>query len=335
MKDLDDFDLHEKPRDQPEDESRPDLEVEGPEAEGPEAGSADEWHTGGPTRLEDDAGGLPDLPPDVSPERPLIPPLTYLLLVLVAVPILLYLALRPTVPEPAGGPEAGATPLGLAPTPAPEPAATPEASPPPLDLPSLDDSDAAVRELIAAVSPHPGLAEWLSEEQLVRTFVVAVENVADGESPAPHLGFLAPEGSFRVRDTPRGPVLDPASFARYDEVTSVVTSLDAGRVARRLRDLAPLTEAAYRELGHPDGGFEATLKRALDKLIETPVPAPGAALQRLSVAYAWDDPRLESLDPAQKHLLRMGPENQAAVQAWLKSLRDALSADAAQAAPAG
>lgn len=334
MKDLDDFDLGEKPGEKPNDEEpshedRPGLEVDGPGAD-----AADEWHTGGPTRLEDDTGGLPDLPPDVSPERPLIPPLTYLLLVLVAVPILLYLVLRPGDPGPSDGAEVAATPLGLAPTPAPEPEATAAPSPE-LELPPLDESDAAVRELVAAVSPHPGFADWLSEEQLVRTFVVAVENVADGESPAPHLAFLAPAGPFQVRDTPRGPALDPASFARYDGVTRVVTSLDAEQVAARLRDLGPLTEAAYRELGHPDGGFEATLRRALEKLIDAPVPAPGAALQRLSVAYAWDDPRIESLDPAQKHLLRMGPENQAAVQAWLKSLRDALAADAPEPAAGG
>jgi hypothetical protein len=319
MKDLDDFDLHGR-RGERTGKSGPELDPEAPvDAAAPAGG---EWDGEGPSGLEDDAGGLPELPPDVTPERPLIPPLTYLVLVLVAVPVVLYLLLRPGDPETIEAPEIAATPLGLAPAQAPEPEA-PDASPP-LELPALHDSDTAVRELLAAVSAHPGFAGWLGQPQLVRTFVVVVENVADGESPTPHLGFLAPSDGFQVRETAAGPIVDPSSFARYDAVTAVVTSLDPQRAARRLRDLEPLTEAAYRELGHPEGGFGDTLRRAIDKLVATPVPTTGARLRRHSVSYAWADPRLEALDPAQKHLLRTGPENQPAIQAWLRSLRAAL-----------
>jgi len=318
MKDLDDFDIDESRDEDGDDAPAPGLDIEDDAGDEPE-----EWSEGGPSRLADEEGALPDLPPDVAPERPLIPPLTYLLLVLVAVPIVLYVLLRPSGPEPVAGPDVAATPLGVAPTPTPEPEATDAA--PALELPALDASDGAVRELLSTLSAHEGLAAWLGQEQLVRTFVVAVENVADGESPAPHLGFLAPKSGFSVRETPRGPAVDPASFARYDAVTGVLTSLDADRVAARLRDLKPLTDAAYRELGHPEGSFSETLRRALDRLIATPVPAAGALLRRHSVTYAWEDPRLETLDPAQKHLLRTGPRNQAAIQAWLKSLRAALS----------
>ena len=317
MKDLDDFDLHDERGDEEGDGPEPGPELEGAGGEQPDPG---EWAGDGPSRLAGDGGGLPELPLDVSPERPLIPPLTYLLLLLVAVPVVLYLLLRPKGPETAEAPEVAATPYGLAPTPAPDPEAAPA-----LELPALDESDAAVRELLAAVSAHPGLAEWLSQEHLVRTFVVVVVNVADGESPRPHLAFLAPSAGFQVRETAAGPVVDPASFARYDAASDVVTSLDPQRVAHRLSVLEPLTEAAYRELGHPEGGFRDTLRRAIDKLIAAPVPDAGAALRRHSVSYAWADPRLESLDPAQKHLLRTGPENQAAIQAWLRSLRDALA----------
>jgi len=335
MKDLDDLDLQdEDPPEHPHREGRRRVHderesaAEG-EAEPFELGDPAEhetdWDEAGPSRLEDDGPGLPDLPPDVTPDKPLIPPLTWLLLLLVAVPVVLYVLLRPSAPETVEAPEVHTAPAELPASPGPEADATTDTAPA-LDLPPLGESDAAVRELLADLSASPGVATWLAQDQLVRTFVVAVENVADGESPAPHLGFLTPTGRFEVRQTGRGPVVATESFARYDAATGVLTSLDAGLVARRLNDLEPLTEAAYRELGHPQGGFGETLRRAIDRLLATPVPDAGAALERRSATWAWADPRLEALEPAQKHLLRTGPRNQAAIQAWLRSLGAALDA---------
>src|SRR5438094_562357 len=40
--------------------------------------------------------------------------------------------------------------------------------------------------------------------------------------------------------------------------------------------------------------------------------------------YAFADPALEGLSPAQKHLLRMGPKNERAIQAELRALATAL-----------
>jgi len=57
-------------------------------------------------------------------------------------------------------------------------------------------------------------------------------------------------------------------------------------------------------------------------------------LTRLSVAYGFADARLQRLEPAQKQLLRMGPENVKRVQAKLRELVAALetSGDAGSAA---
>ena len=42
------------------------------------------------------------------------------------------------------------------------------------------------------------------------------------------------------------------------------------------------------------------------------------------VTYKMLDPRLERLSPAQKHLLRMGPDNVKAIQAKLEAMAQAL-----------
>jgi hypothetical protein len=60
---------------------------------------------------------------------------------------------------------------------------------------------------------------------------------------------------------------------------------------------------------------------------------PVRPVTRPSLVYELADARLESLSPAQKHLLRTGPANVRRLQAWLREFREALSAPSA-AAPA-
>src|SRR3990170_5147921 len=87
-----------------------------------------------------------------------------------------------------------ATPVPLAPAPAaPAPTATPA-----IVLPSLDASDAFVRGIAQALSSHPELARWLAQASLVRTLTAVVDNVASGETPRPHLQFLAPKQRFKA-----------------------------------------------------------------------------------------------------------------------------------------
>lgn len=211
---------------------------------------------------------------------------------------------------------------------APASLATPSPSPTPaLSLPHLDESDTLVRELAKGLSGHPQLALWLATRELVRTFTAAVANVADGESPGPHLGFLAPKGSFGTIRKQGRQVVDPRSYTRYDAVAEGLASLDAAACADVYRRIEPLFEAAYRDRGHPAGGFSKTLARAIATLAEAPVPEGDAAVrpvQRALLVYEYVDPELESLSPAQKHLLRMGPGNARKIQAKLRELAAAL-----------
>ena len=58
-------------------------------------------------------------------------------------------------------------------------------------------------------------------------------------------------------------MIDPASYARYDVVGDAFESVDAAATAAAYRATEPLFEAAYRELGHPEGGFSRVLDKAL------------------------------------------------------------------------
>ncbi|HKC11020.1 MAG TPA: DUF3014 domain-containing protein, partial [Vicinamibacteria bacterium] len=213
-------------------------------------------------------------------------------------------------------------------SPAPPPttaAASPGApSPESIPLPALDASDALVRELARSLSSSPAFVAWLATRGLIRTAVAVVENVADGETPRPHLGFLAPKVGFRTRSERGRFLVDPKSYEEYDAFGDAVDSVDAQGCARALRLLGPLLEAAHKELGHPEGGFPATLERALVALLQTPVLAGDVPVVRHVTTYEFADGKLEALNPAQKQFLRIGPRNMKKVEAKLRELARAL-----------
>jgi hypothetical protein len=223
-----------------------------------------------------------------------------------------------------------ATPVPPATAPAtPVPAPTPAVA-----LPALDESDGFVRGIAQALSSHPELARWLAQASLVRRLTAVVDNVASGESPRPHLEFLAPKRRFKAQRRPaRQIVPDPAGFAGYDLFADAVASVDAGAAATAYRTLAPLFEAAYVELGHPGGGFAAALERAIQALLAVPVLRQDVALVPHAIGFRYADPELEALTPAQKQLLRIGPRNVRIVQGKLRELRAALAPERSQATP--
>src|SRR5262245_11664718 len=210
-------------------------------------------------------------------------------------------------------------------------AATPEptARPTPLDLPALDGSDPLVRQLAGELSSDSLFASWLATASLVRTVAAATVHVADGGSPRPQVGFLAPPGAFAVVQRKAGLAIDPASYARYDAFASAVASIAAESCARVYGQLEPLFDIAYRELGYPRGRFRDALLRAAQQLIDAPVAEGDVAVRpvrRATLVYELVDPRLEALSPAPKHLLRMGPANTRRLQASLRAFLAALEA---------
>lgn len=196
------------------------------------------------------------------------------------------------------------------------------------DLPALEASDEFVQRLAAELSSRPRLAEWLATDRLVRRFVGAVVRVAAGNTPREPLDFVELEGPFRVRGEARDTavaVIDPATFDRYAPAVATFVSLDTEGSAELYRRLHPLFVDAYRELGFREPPFDETFARAVRNLLDVPVPeGPLEVVPAGGTAWAYRDSRLEALLPAQKLLLRMGPENARRVQAKLGELARAL-----------
>ena len=62
------------------------------------------------------------------------------------------------------------------------------------------------------LSAHPRLAIWLRRSEIIRSFVAAVDNVANGLSPKPQLEFLSPAGGFKAVSRGGAWTVDPASY---------------------------------------------------------------------------------------------------------------------------
>ncbi len=194
---------------------------------------------------------------------------------------------------------------------------------------SMTNGDTLLRQLGPLLSNASELAKWLAETDILRRLVAAVNLIAEGNSPRAVLGFLNPQGPFEVVDRYGKLYASNKSYARYELVTRVLTSIDTAAAGRAYRQLKPYLDSAFSEIGRPGKPFEEVIREAIDRLLETPIPQTEAVLQPKGLGYAYADPQLEGLSAAQKHLLRMGPENAQAIQAWLKKVKPTLSSAAA------
>jgi TRAP-type C4-dicarboxylate transport system substrate-binding protein len=94
----------------------------------------------------------------------------------------------------------------------------------------------------------------------------------------------------------------------------------------------PLFQQAYQGLGERGGDVQAAVERAAQVLLEAHEAGSSAALKEKGIVFAYVDDALESASPAQKQLMRMGPKNEAKIQAKLREVLRALGASASPSA---
>lgn len=226
--------------------------------------------------------------------------------------------------KPAGPPPAAKTEEAVKPPVSESVTAPGEMNPLVIPAVGLDQSDSVVREFARALSANARFGQWLQTKELVRKFVVVVDNIANGQSPKPHVDFFSPQGSFKSVVRSGQVFVDEASYTRYDPVSEVFLSLDTPSAVRLYRGLKPLISDAYRDLGYPDMNFEDALVKAMAELLETPVVEGPIRLEKKVLSYSMVDETLENLSQAQKQLLRMGPKNVRMIQGKVRELAAAL-----------
>ncbi len=189
-----------------------------------------------------------------------------------------------------------------------------------IDLPPLAQTDPVVRELVARLSSHPMIAAWLATKGLIANFTLVTLTIAEGRTPARWLRPLAPRGRFRTTDSRGDLFVDSRSYERYNAHADAIAALDSVGTASLYLTLKPRISDAYRDLGYPDADFDRVLERAIGVVLQTPRLDERVELQPKGVTYAYSDPALESLSPAQKQVLRLGPRNGQAIRAKLEEI---------------
>jgi hypothetical protein len=154
------------------------------------------------------------------------------------------------------------------------------------------------------------LAGYLMEEQVIRRFVVLVDNVSKGDLPQSNLVYKAIQGEMPVTSIDENLfVLDESGYARFNQVVDAIVAIDAGQAMALYRLFSPLFQQAYAELGYRDVNFDDTLRRAVRNILNTDEIEGPLQLVKPSVMYLYADTNIENLQDVQKQMLRLGPEN--------------------------
>jgi hypothetical protein len=199
------------------------------------------------------------------------------------------------------------------------------AAAPAAPLPPLEAMDPFLRGLIGTLSSRPELARWLATDGLTQQMAVAIDRVSRGSSPSADLKVLAPTSPFKVEGRGFTRTIDPASYRRYDGLAETVASIDPAAAAKVYRTIRPRLGEAYSSLGRTTTDVDVAVQQALEVLVTTPIPSTPIRLNEgKGAVWVFADPALEALDPAQKQLLRMGPENARKIIDMLKQLQQHL-----------
>lgn len=197
---------------------------------------------------------------------------------------------------------------------------------PEIVLPTLDESDVDVKQNLLSLNWKPGLASLFITENMLRSFVVQVDNIAQGQLAKGYPVLQPIEQSFNV---PEGSdlLLTGDSFKRYEPYIQLLESVPPAQMLALFDRYEPLLQLAYAELGYPDELFKRKLVAAIDLLLDTPQVSYPITLVRPSVVYEFADAELEQLPAAQKQMLRLGPANQQKVKVLLRQYKQLLLQD--------
>lgn len=202
-----------------------------------------------------------------------------------------------------------------------EPTQLPEIEP----LPSLPDSDEFAHNKTVEMADGMKIEPLLVEKDLVRHFVVFVDNLAQGEVARKVSPLKAPNRAFTVSDITNKTYLNPDSYHRYDLYANFIANLNEEQLSATYKELTPLLSEAFEELGYSDMTFNQRILEAIDIMLDAPIIEQPIELDSVSVNYQFVDPQLEALPNAQKLLVRMGPENTKKIKAALRKLKKHLA----------
>jgi len=209
-----------------------------------------------------------------------------------------------------------------------------------VELPPIGQADEFVRERITGFLGAKTVQTHVQVENFARRVVATVDNLSRSLAPPRMWPIQRTPGRFAVEPSGNGSAIGPKNAARYAAFVALVESVDTHRAVALYRQLYPLFQRAYEEIGYPGKPFNDRLVAVIDLLLETPEPTGAVMVEQPQVhgplkptrpwlLYRYSDPELERLSSGQKILLRVGPENARRLKAKLAEFRKLIAADTA------
>ena len=193
-------------------------------------------------------------------------------------------------------------------------------------LPALDDSDAQLKEAIAAFVTGQSLEALFRMDGFIRRLVVTLDNLPQKQLPrAKYRVTRATGGRFAVQRQGEDLYLSPDNFERYTPIVRLIDGLDNDRLIAVYLQYYPLFQEAYAYLGYPSAYFNDRLIDVIDHLLAAPVVDGPIRLVRPHVLYRYANPDLETLSAGHKALIRIGPGNAGKVKKKLREIRQMLT----------
>lgn len=198
-------------------------------------------------------------------------------------------------------------------------------------LPALADSDTVLWSAVGTLVDPALAGSLLVTSDLVRRFVVTVDNLPREHVALRLRSVKATPGAYQVERSAGVMRTADANAARYDAFLRLIESMDSRRAVALYAQFYPLFQQEYRALGYPDKYFNDRLVQAIDHLLSTPDEPARPELVQPKVLYQYAEPSLESLSAGRKMMLRLGPAHATRVKAKLRALRR----DLVSASPGG
>lgn len=186
-------------------------------------------------------------------------------------------------------------------------------------LPVLSKSDSAFREAIVSASPK--LKPWLKTDQVIRKYLIVVNDFSQGLWLEKHMRFLKHSKAFSVETNDKGLFIADESYRRYDALASAIDAIDTKKAIEAYKQFKPLLLEAFSDFGYPpERPLEDIFLKSASQILAAPIIKEPIALVRPSVFYKYANEDLESLSPVSKQMLRMGPKNTRIIQNKVRQL---------------
>ncbi|MCB1649566.1 MAG: DUF3014 domain-containing protein [Pseudomonadales bacterium] len=195
-----------------------------------------------------------------------------------------------------------------------------------VELPTLNDSDGFLSERLQALETGARLMALLTSDDIIRKFVVFVDNVAEGNLPQLEYPVRRLPQAMAVRELDENLYeMQTVSYQRYTALIDGLTAVNPEQALAIYRVMKPLFQEAYAEIGYPNRNFDDTLARAIDNVVNASTAEGPFQLIKPKVMYIYADSEIERMSPVEKQLLRMGPQNAEKLKLALQQYRQRLS----------